>query len=317
MRCLFVLLIAIGFMGCSDKPTDLSGNTPIKINDFNKVFKPAELPISISDTSFKHLVDSIIIGQKALAQFVPDSVIDKFIDPDNKKKPVIHPLLRIEQDAEYYLLFDIKYPKKQDILAIVFDKKNKYLDAKLITEFNDENKNSAKYEKSLNINREPSFLVEEHNISNQGAATYEKKGWAYSDGNFRLIYFDSNKKPENTVIINPIDTILTSKNVYSGDYKSGIKNLVSLRDNGAPNKYQFFIHFEKNEGACTGELKGILQFKNNIATYSEKGDACIVHFAINGNNVTIKEDGNCGNHRGMTCYFNNSFDKVRKPKKKK
>ena len=301
---------------CGEKKTDLSGNTPIKINDFNKVFKNTELPVSISDTSLNHELDTLVIQRKALAQFVPDSIIDKFIAPANKNKAIIHPLIRIEQETEYYLLLNIKYPKKHDIVAIVFNKKNKYLDFQSITEFLNENKSSTKYEKKLNINREPSFLVEENVISPEGVSTYEKNAWAYSDGNFRLIYFDSNKTPENKTIINPIDTI-SSKNIYSGNYGTDAKNFIALRDNGAPNKYQFFIHFEKRNGSCVGELKGVLNFNNNTATYSEKGDACIVHFSITGNNIAIKEDGNCGNHRGMKCYFNDKFDKVRKSKKKK
>jgi len=311
-------LIGMCFLifSCGEKKTDLSGNTPIKINDFNKVFKNTELPVSISDTSLNHELDTLVIQRKALAQFVPDSIIDQFIAPANKNKAVIHPLIRIEQETEYYLLLNIKYPKKHDIVALVFNKKNKYLDFQSITEFLNENKSSSQYEKKLNINREPSFLVEENVISSEGESTYEKNAWAYSDGNFKLIYFDSNKTPENKVIINPIDTI-QSKNIYSGNYGTDAKNFIALRDNGAPNKYQFFIHFEKRNGSCVGELKGVLNFNNNTATYSEKGDACIVHFSITGNNIAIKEDGNCGNHRGMKCYFNDKFDKVRKSKKKK
>jgi len=77
------------------------------------------------------------------------------------------------------------------------------------------------------------------------------------------------------------------------------------------------MHFEKRDGACVGELKGILNFNKNIATYIEKGDPCIIHFSIEGNSVRIKEDGNCGNHRGMTCYFNDNYDRKKKSKKKK
>lgn len=311
----FIFLGCIVF-SCGEKKTDLSGNTPIKINDFNKVFKNTELPVTISDTSLNNILDTVVIQRKALAQFVPDSIIDQFITPANKTKAIIHPLLRIEQEAEYYLLLNIKYPKKHDIVALVFNKKNKYLDFQSITEFLEENKQSNKYEKKLNINREPSFLVEENVISAQGVATYEKNAWAYSDSNFRLIYFDSNKTPENKEVINPIDTI-SSKNLFSGNYGTDAKNFIALRDYGSPNKYQFFIHFEKRNGSCVGELKGVLNFTNNQATYTEKGDPCIVHFSINGNNIAIKEEGNCGNHRGMKCYFNDKFDKIKKSKKKK
>ena len=142
--------ICLGFIvfSCGEKKTDLSGNTPIKINDFNKVFKNTELPVTISDTSLNNILDTVVIQRKALAQFVPDSIIDQFIDKTNKSKAIIHPLLRIEQETEYYLLLNIKYPKKHEIVALVFNKKNKYLDFQSITEFLEENKQSHHQESS-------------------------------------------------------------------------------------------------------------------------------------------------------------------------
>jgi hypothetical protein len=180
-----------------------------------------------------------------------------------------------------------------------------------------EHKGSRHYGKSVSINKEPTFLVEENKMDEENVLVYEKNGWAFTENHFRLIYFDSNKKPESKTIINPLDTLATNY-VYSGDYARDAKNFISLRDfTGVANKYQFFMHFEKKEGTCVGELKGLLNFNKNQATYTEKGDPCIIHFTISGQIIKIKEDGNCGNHRNMTCYFNDSYDKKRKPKKKK
>ena len=77
------------------------------------------------------------------------------------------------------------------------------------------------------------------------------------------------------------------------------------------------IFFDFYDISCVGELKGLLNFVKNQATYSEKGDPCTIQFTITGNVIKIKEDGNCGNHRNMTCYFNDSYDKKRKTKSKK
>ncbi|NBT08927.1 MAG: hypothetical protein EB092_07035 [Chitinophagia bacterium] len=302
-------------MACADKKPDLTGNTPLTINDFNKVFKAVSLPVSISDSNINRFTDTLIIGRKALAQFVPDSVVEDIIGiKDNKA--LLHPIIRIEKEEEYYLLLNVSHPKKQEIAVVVFSKKNKFLDYKVITEFNEENQSSKMYGKNLNINREPSFLVEENKLAEDNTLTYEKKGWAYTDSSFRLIYFDSNKKPETKKILNPLDT-MSMNYTFSGDYARDAKNFISIRDYNTANKYQFFLHFEKKEGSCIGELKGLLTFTKNQATYSEKGDPCIIHFTIQGNVINIKEDGNCGNHRNMTCYFNDSYDKKRKPKKKK
>ena len=316
MRNWYCLLALCLVMACSEKKTDFSGNTPLKINDFNKVFKTVELPISISDSNLSKLRDTIEIGAKALSQFVPDSVVENII-PAKDQKALLYPLLKIEKEAEYYLMLNVHHPTKDEIAVVVFSKKNVYLDYKIITSFLVEHKGSRHYGKSVSINKEPTFLVEENKMDEENVLVYEKNGWAFTENHFRLIYFDSNKKPESKTIINPLDTLATNY-VYSGDYARDAKNFISLRDfTGVANKYQFFMHFEKKEGTCVGELKGLLNFNKNQATYTEKGDPCIIHFTISGQIIKIKEDGNCGNHRNMTCYFNDSYDKKRKPKKKK
>jgi uncharacterized protein YneR len=316
MRNWLWLAVLCCVMACSEKKTDFSGNTPLKINDFNKIFKTVELPISISDSNLSKLRDTIEIGAKALGQFVPDSVVENII-PAKDQKAVLYPLLKIEKEAEYYLMLNVHRPTKDEIAVVVFSKKNVYLDYKIITIFLEEHKGSRHYGKSVSINKEPTFLVEENKMDEENVLVYEKNGWAFTENHFRLIYFDSNKKPESKTIINPLDTLATNY-VYSGDYARDAKNFISLRDfTGVANKYQFFMHFEKKEGTCVGELKGLLNFNKNQATYTEKGDPCIIHFTISGQIIKIKEDGNCGNHRNMTCYFNDSYDKKRKPKKKK
>ena len=308
-------LLFIGFtcllFACKEQPTDLSGDAPIKINDLVKVFQPAKLPINISDTSFRQFKDSIIIGRKALSQLVSDKVLENIVSSKNKKA-TIHPLFKIEKETEYYLLIKIKEQKKNNIGILVFNKENKFLDYKNIIEFTNGNNEG----KSLYINNEPSFLLEEMKINKDNQAYKEKKAWAFSDSAFQIIYFDNNSKFVNKSIINPIDT-LPSQNLYSGNYETDAKNFITLRDNGAPNKYQFFMHTEKNEGTCNGELKGILNFKNNQATYSEKTDACHIQFTITGNHISIKEDGNCGNHRGIKCSFDEEFERKKRTKKKK
>lgn len=315
MRKFIVLFFVVGMFACTEEKTDLTGNTPLKINDFNKAFKTTILPLQLADTNLKKYTDSLEIGRKALAQFVPDSVVEEIISEKNKNIKLF-PLFKIEKEEEYYLLLNVQYVNKEALAVIVFSKKNKFLDYKILTEFDIVHKGSQLYGKSLIINKEPSFLVEERKLGDDNSLTYEKKGWAYLDNSFKMIFFDSNKKPENKVIINPIDTLATN-NIYSGDYVRDTKNFISLRDYNDPNKYQFFMHFEKKEGTCIGELKGLLNFTKNQATYNEKGDPCIIHFSISGNIIKIKEEGNCGNHRNMTCYFNDSYDKKRKPKKKK
>jgi hypothetical protein len=315
MRYLSPLLILLVLIGCSETKTDLSGNTPLKINDFNAAFKNIELPIRMNDTNLTTFTDTLEIGRKALAQFLPDSVVEAIV-PKKNKNASLFTIGRIEKEAEYYLLLNHQDAKKQTVSVLTFSKKNVFLDYKILTQFDLTHKGSQFYGKTLLINKEPTFLVEETKLDPELGLTNEKKGWAYSENGFRLIYLDANIKPEQKAILNPIDTLPTV-NIYSGDYARDKKNFIALRDFGNANKYQFFLHFEKKEGTCVGELKGLLNFNKNQATYSEKGDPCTIQFTITGNIIKIKEDGNCGNHRNMTCYFNDSYDKKRKPKNKK
>jgi hypothetical protein len=315
MRYLSNLLILLALIGCAETKTDLSGNTPLKINDFNAAFKNIDLPIRINDTNLVAFTDTVEIGRKALAQFLPDSVVDA-IAPKLLKNASIFTVGKIEKETEYYLLLNNKDAKKQTVSVITFSKKNVFLGYQILTQFDLTQKGSQFYGKTLMINKEPTFLIEENKLDPEQGLTHEKKGWAYTEQGFRLIYLDANIKPAQKAILNPIDTLPTL-NTFSGDYARDKKNFISLRDFGYANKYQFFLHFEKKEGSCVGELKGLLNFNKNQATYSEKGDPCTIQFTITGNIIKIKEDGNCGNHRNMTCYFNDSYDKKRKPKSKK
>jgi hypothetical protein len=315
MRYLSNLLILLALIGCAETKTDLSGNTPLKINDFNAAFKNIDLPIRINDTNLVAFTDTVEIGRKALAQFLPDSVVDA-IAPKLLKNASIFTVGKIEKETEYYLLLNNKDAKKQTVSVITFSKKNVFLGYQILTQFDLTQKGSQFYGKTLLINKEPTFLIEENKLDPEQGLTHEKKGWAYTEQGFRLIYLDANIKPAQKAILNPIDTLPTL-NTFSGDYARDKKNFISLRDFGDANKYQFFLHFEKKEGSCVGELKGLLNFNKNQATYSEKGDPCTIQFTITGNIIKIKEDGNCGNHRNMTCYFNDSYDKKRKPKIKK
>ena len=79
MRYLSYLLILLALIGCAETKTDLSGNSPLKINDFNKAFKNIELPLRINDTNLASLTDTLEIGRKALGQFLPDSVVEAIV----------------------------------------------------------------------------------------------------------------------------------------------------------------------------------------------------------------------------------------------
>jgi hypothetical protein len=316
MRKLFFIGLACFLISCGETaPSEVESYTPIQLNEFNKQFKGAELPIIISDTNLTKFKDEGIIEYKTLGKFIPDSVL-KSIVKGKEGNTSIYPLVKIDKPTEYYLLLKVKQQAQVEIAVLVFNHQNKYLDYKMITSFKEGSSKWAFHPKTLYINKEPSFLVIEHKKNKDNNVFYEKTGWAYSEGSFKLIFNDQNTKPTNRAIINPIDT-LPKNNAFSGNYVQDDRNFISLRDYGNPNKYQFFLHVDKNDGGCTGELKGIINFKKNTATFTEKGDPCTIHFAIEGSTISIKEDGNCGSHRGMKCYFDDKFDLKKREKKKK
>jgi hypothetical protein len=85
-------------------------------------------------------------------------------------------------------------------------------------------------------------------------------------------------------------------------------NLVSVRDGRKPDRISFFIHVEKNNGDCSGELKGEAMLRApGTAEYRQDGDPCVLKFIFSKSSVTLKEEGGCGSRRGLQCSFNGSF----------
>ena len=180
-----------------------------------------------------------------------------------------------------------------------------------------DNTSEEGYIQSLSINKEPTFTVSKERMNPQTKQLeFTHIGWVYNTaGIFMVIVNDTNEdKKKVGIILNPIDT-LPRKNKLSGEYATDKKNFMSIRDGKDANTYQFFIHFEKKEGTCVGELKGILQMKSpQEGIYSQGGDPCVIDFTFEGNEVTIKEKGSCGNRRGMDCFFDDTFTKKRAKK---
>ncbi|HWB26981.1 MAG TPA: hypothetical protein VG738_15965 [Chitinophagaceae bacterium] len=314
-----IWLLSIAFMGllsCKTKMQDLSGEGPVSFKDFNEAFKPLSLSLTIADSNILRLTDSTIISKAVFTQFIPDSAFEKFVN-----SPVtdiqINPVGSIQKSDEEYLLASIKQKKKIILVAFVLDKKKKYEAALQLFA----NNYDDGYTHSVNINREPTFIISrEKNSEGNTSLLYTRNGYAYSSstGTFMKVVDDSNEgKPKNAAIINPIDT-LPRKNKYSADYVGDKKNFISVRDGKNAGNYNFFMHFEKNDGDCIGELKGEMTMHgSNKALYQQSGDPCEIDFTFEDNGVIVKERGNCGNHRGIKCYFDDEWpkQKVKKPKK--
>lgn len=309
---IILLSLFIG-AGCKSDPIDLSGKTTVKEKDFLAAFKPMSLPFSVSDTNIDSKADTLVIGKEVFLQFYPDSAFSNIMGKRNIY--TIHPIGLIDKEKEKYLLFIIKENKKKKrLVVLVANEKNQFLASKeLLNNFE-----GTEYHRSLSINKEPTFLISREKMGNANEMLFTRAGWVYNDaGFFMVVINDSNEDPAKTAVINPLDT-LPKLNKFSGDYIKDKNNYVSIRDGKDQNTYLFFILFEKSNGACKGELKGEFKLiKPAEGLYSKNGDPCLIDFTFNANQLKIKEQGSCGNHRGIKCFFDDRYTKKREPRKKK
>jgi len=314
----FFLLLMLFVVACKDKTASLSSDQPVQAVDFFKAFTKLKLPYTIADTSITKIADTTLISYDVLKQFVPDSALQALA----VKKPLslkIHPAGKIENENEIYLLTTITDGKKITLLTYLFDKKQHYLNHLLLLN----NQNRDGYVHSVNINTEPTFLIVREKTEDN-KYNYTKNGYAYSKETkgFMEVINDSNEdERKNSEILNPIDTLAKTYK-YSGDYIQDKKNFISVRDGSKPGNYLFFLHVNKENGACIGELKGVLKMVNETkAVFQQNGDPCVIDFTFEKNRIQVKERGSCGNYRGMTCMFDDSYKKKNPPpvkgKKKK
>ncbi len=139
----------------------------------------------------------------------------------------------------------------------------------------------------------------------EGRAFFVRMVYVYNaEGAFTLIMRESNEgKPRTAQIYNPIDT-LSHKHKYTGDYLQDKRNFISFRDGKNNSMIRFFVHFEKDNGNCKGELKGEARFvSSTIARYIASGDPCSLEFSFTDKNVHMRELEGCGNHRDIRCFL--------------
>jgi hypothetical protein len=312
MQKLLVLFLFATMLGCSNKAVDLSGESTIKPSDYITAFKPIKGNYTFSDTDFIKKADTLKIGIKALQQFLPDSTIFQMVK--NQKKESIYPAGLIEKETEKYFILLVKNNKKAKLFVYVTDQKFNYLGFKELLS----NEDKDAYTHYVSINKEPTFVVSKETYTKENELKFSRSGWIFNAGaGFMIVVNDSNETPQNNVVINPLDTLPRLAKL-SGDYSRNEKNYISIRDGKDAKTYLFFIHFEKNNADCIGELKGTFTLTNPTAgQFTQNGDPCIIDFSFSGSTVRVKEQGTCGNHRGIKCFFDDSFTRKKTPKSKK
>ena len=311
---LFILLpLLLILAGCGKKKkTTASGDDPVEVEDFISFFPESTVPYQVGDSVFRSKKDTLVISFANFSRFVPDSVVKKLFG--KSLKPRIYAMSRWKtNEGSTFLLTKTINNNRNNLLALAFDKKNVFIAALNVLEPDQ----SATTTQSFLLDRRYSFTksIVRRNKDNSVSDGKEVYALNLDKRAFELVMLDALDEKQAD-LVNPIDT-LSRKHKYTADYTNGKMNLVSVRDGRRSDRVSFFIHIEKDKGACIGELKGEAVFrKPNIAEYRQDGDPCILQFIFSNNAVILKEIEGCGSRRGLQCVFDGSFARKRVGKTK-
>jgi hypothetical protein len=303
-RYLLLVLVLIGLIDCKrHKKPSLSGEDPVEVSDFIEFFPIAPAFQFTEKDLDKKDKDSLLISYKVFTQFVPDTLLAKNFG--RGIRPKIYSMVRVQvPKEENYLFVKTIYGSKKIAFLLSFDKKQKFVAGMpiLIPDQNPETTQISGIDRKFSIFKTVQRKNSDSSV-NEGKEVFILNKEAR---NFMLILTDQlDEKP--TELINPLDT-LPRKNKLSADYSTDKMNLVSIRDGRKPDRFNFFIHFEKQKGECIGELKGEAKLRSaTVAEYRTGADPCVLQFIFTSSVVTIKEIEGCGSHRGSKCVFEGSY----------
>lgn len=315
---IFLLVYACSlFTSCKEetKKTDLSKEETATIEDFLAAFPETATPFRYADTVLtQKQYDSLRINYKIFTQFVSDTIISGTFGKG--VKPKIYPYAKMyNEDKLQYLIANAFDTKKKVSYLLVFDKKNKFLAGTplLVLDALPATEQQVSFDRNAkSIFKGITRKNADESVS-QGQTAY---AFDEATASFALVMTQplDNKAPD---LINPIDT-LSRKQKHTADYGTGKNNLVSIRDGRRDNKITFFIHIDKDNGECTGELKGEATFKSaTVAEYRVGGDPCVLEFKFSNNSVTLTEVEGCGSKRDLRCSFNGVYARKKSPPVKK
>lgn len=314
LKYLLLLLSAGIILSCKNKKPNLKDDDEVvEVGDFIDYFPETTLPFKITDTGIlKKIDDSAIVSYKIFTQFVPDTVLQK--EFGKTTRPVLYAIGKVkEKSPEIYLFVKAVEGKKGVGYLLAFDKKNNYLNSFPMVKSGGE-----KFTSSYGL-LDRKFQITSFNETKKptGETWYKRNVYVYNAAanEFTLILTEPNEEMIETVI-NPIDT-LPKKNKFSGDYIRNEQNFISVRDGRDTSEISFFVHFEKENAECVGELKGTARLVSATkAHYKENGNPCTIEFTFIGTSIVMKEIEGCGSYRDIKCFFEGRFTKKKDPKPK-
>ena len=311
-KILFCLSLILLLFACKNKKTSLQDDSTVTVSDFIAFFPEVSLPYYVSDSMLlKRTSDSMVIGRKNFTKFIPDSIYRK--DFGRGVTPKLYAMgSAVEKKKEKYLFIKAVSGSKRVAYLVCFSKDDQFLRAMPLV------KSGIDHNTSAYGLLDTKFQITTYRESRKSSeAIVFKRNVYFYDRNsdqFTLIMTEPNEDIIQD-IINPIDT-LVSKHKFAGDYVLNKRNFISIRDGRNPSEIQFFVHFEKMNGECNGELKGTARMiSKTVAQYAKGDNPCVLEFSFTAGRVTMKEKGGCGSYRDIKCFFEGSFPKKKRPVK--
>ncbi|HSZ35004.1 MAG TPA: hypothetical protein VK772_16925 [Puia sp.] len=307
MKLMLVFLSLTILISCRHKTAEGDlGSKKIEPEDFQAMFRTLNLPLSFADSSLARKQGDSALNWMVYSQFLPDSLIQKIFGKSIKPRLFASGKL-VVKNAETYLFIKAVAPEKKVLYVACLDKDLKFRTGMPLIIHDRE----SELHYIAGIDNKYTVSVSRIRKDNEGRSFFVRTVYVYNEeGVFTLIMRESNEgKPKVARIYNPIDT-LSHKHKFTGDYIQDKRNFISFRDGKNNSVLRFFVHFEKDNGNCNGELKGEARFvSSNVARYIANGDPCSLEFNFNEKNVRMKELEGCGNHRDIRCFFEGAYTK--------
>ena len=306
-KCLLLILVPLLLLSCKSKKVSLAVNDEqVNISDFLDFFQPLKLPYGVTDTVLRRKEpESAVINYKLFSRFVPDSVLTHLFGKE--AHPHLYAIGRIKvPKAETYVFVKGTLKDRRALYVVCFDRKDRFAAARPVLYSDNEPGVTSRMDMDAKYTI---TLLHEHKAG--GQVIYHKDAYVFNEDTGLLLILTETNETRSHVppVYDPIDT-LSRKHKFSGDYAQDKRNLIAIRDGRDASRFLFFIHFEKDDGTCNGEVKGEARFIGpSTGRYRASTDPCAIEFSFGSEGVSIKEIGGCGVHRDIKCFFEGYYER--------
>lgn len=313
MARILVLLLFFFLAACGNNSNLPAPNEAVSesYSGFGNLFKKESVPYQLTDTALLENKDTAQLRLPSFLSLVPDSLREALFGARAKVRYT--PIAQFEgSKGTFFLVKASSGSKRAALLAVAEEDQLKALLPFLVPDNNSKTVQVSTLDKNLSVLRSTTQRMQD-DIPAEG-----KDVFAYSSitSRFDLVMTDP-LHDEGVELINPIDTLARTHKL-AGDYAQDKKNLVSVRDGRKPGMLTVFIHIEKKNGGCTGEIKGDVQVLSpTTAVYRQPGEPCVLNINFSKNSVTLEEQEGCGSKRGIECSFNGKFNRKKETANKK